>query len=189
MLSSVKSAGNSYIRILQMKLMKLKRQEDRRLSWCHGWYCYIYVYVNVVMLQVTLRHDFYNTTFKIEHKFSTASGSASPPPEWKAVGAHLPQTTLLWSGKVTAFLECMWRRKASFDIYYLFIIILYWRQTLVRSDRPRAEGCCLSYSNKHCAVDKAIAVKGQVTYDGEHQDNCLSTDPKTATVLRSGSVQ
>jgi len=66
------------------------------------------VYINVgadgVMLQLTLRHDFYNTTFKIEHKFYIASGSAHPT-EWKVLGAHLPQTARLWSGKVTAFIS------------------------------------------------------------------------------------
>jgi len=109
------------------------------------------------MLQLTLRYDFYNITFKIERKFYVASGSVSPrPSEWKDLGANLPQTARLWSGKVTAFLEWTWRRKANFDIYYFFIIILYWRQTLVGRDRFTAEGCCLYYCNKSVPLTRKL---------------------------------
>jgi hypothetical protein len=47
---------------------------------------YIDAVAGSVMLY--LQHDFYNITFKIEHKLYTASGS-DPPPQGKILGACL----------------------------------------------------------------------------------------------------
>jgi hypothetical protein len=52
---------------------------------------YVNAVADSVMLQLYLRHDFYNVIFKIKHKLYIASGSA--PQRGKILGAHLSQNT------------------------------------------------------------------------------------------------
>jgi hypothetical protein len=77
----LKSADDQYTRILKNKLIKLKKQEDRILWLGHGTCSYICVYVNwvanSVILQLHLRHDFYNIIFEIRYKI--CSLRVSPP--------------------------------------------------------------------------------------------------------------
>jgi hypothetical protein len=44
----------------------------------HVIFMYINAVANSVMLQLYLRHDFYNVLFKIKHKLFIASGSGPP---------------------------------------------------------------------------------------------------------------
>jgi hypothetical protein len=56
---------------------------------------YINAVANGFILQLYLRHNFYNLTFNMKHKLDTPSGSAPPPPQCKTLGAHLAQICLL----------------------------------------------------------------------------------------------
>jgi hypothetical protein len=58
------------------------------------------MYINAVADSVKLHlHDFYNTTFKIKHKFYIAPGSAAPPPplKGKILGARLQAIIIIKS--------------------------------------------------------------------------------------------
>ena len=48
---------------------------------------YINAVTNIVMLQLHLRHDLYNTVFKIKHKLYRVSGSAHT--QMKTLGEHM----------------------------------------------------------------------------------------------------
>ena len=89
----------------------------------------IYVYINVVQTVLfyscTDDMNFITQILKlIINCIYSLRVSPLPPPEWKILGARLPQRARLWSGRLTASLECMWRRKASFNTCYLFILTL-----------------------------------------------------------------
>jgi hypothetical protein len=80
-----------WIRILQNKLIKLKKKEDRALWLSHGTLSFSCMYINSVAKSVMLhlQHNFYNTNFKITHTLYIASGSAPPPPPRKNSGCAL----------------------------------------------------------------------------------------------------
>jgi hypothetical protein len=65
--------------------MKLSKEDWDTVIVSHGICSYICMYINAVadsvMLQLYLRHGFYNIIFKIKQTIYIASGSAPPPPQ------------------------------------------------------------------------------------------------------------